>query len=107
MAKKKEEIVELILTQHQRLTPAAEELRKKLNGIVAEYELNSNDVLMVLGRICAGYIHQTQIVLDNAGMDDPQIARKSFLDMLTAYLTSYDMESEATEMDNMNNEAVN
>lgn len=91
MATKKEDIVDEIMAQHKRLAPAAEELRKKLNGVVAEYELGSENVIMILARLCAGYIHQTQKMLDKAGYEAPDIMKESFLDMLTAYLTSYDM----------------
>lgn len=91
MTMKKEDIVEDILAQHKRLNPAAEELRKKLNGIIAEYELSSDVVILLLARLCAGYIHQTQKVMDKAGSDDPAIVNNTFHDMLRAYLTSYDM----------------
>jgi hypothetical protein len=103
MATKKEDIVDEIMAQHKRLAPAAEELRKKLNGVVAEYELGSENVIMILARLCAGYIHQTQKMLDKAGYEAPDIMKESFLDMLTAYLTSYDMsEINTAKMDEVN-----
>jgi len=91
MAKRIEENIEELMEKHQRLTPVAEDISKKLNGIFEEYELDSEDVVMVLGRVCASYIYHMQKLLDMHGNDAPQIVKRGFLNILTSYLHGYDM----------------
>ena len=105
--KENNDVVEDIMQQHGRLQPAAEALRKKLNGIIAEYELSSENVLFILARLCAGYIHQTQKVMDHAGVDNPSVINDVFQDMLTAYLTHYDMSDVGADIDKMIKGEVN
>lgn len=45
-------------SDEQQLNAAVEDLRTKLNAVIADRQLKPIDVLILLSRISAGYIHQ-------------------------------------------------
>ena len=51
---------EKMLRDEQLLSMAVDELRVKLNAIIARYQLHPSVVLSLLARFTAGYIHLTQ-----------------------------------------------
>ena len=105
MAKKKENDIDALMADHERLASAAEELRKKLNGIIAEYELSSDAVLLILARITAGYLNMTQRLLDQEGVAE-SIA-DNYNQMLNAYLFAFKMASAKFEAEQPNKDDLN
>jgi hydrogenase maturation factor HypF (carbamoyltransferase family) len=86
----------------------AQQLRSVLAHELKTNHIEAVEALGATARISALLIHQIQgLFNEHSGGLTVVDVEQEYQDMLTAYLTSYDMESEATEMDNMNNEAVN
>ena len=71
------------------LKAATEELRQRLNEIIAKHEMSGEAVLAMLAHISAGYIHQMQRAYDEDGAD--AVVEETFHNMLTALLTDFDM----------------
>ena len=84
---------------------AAELLRHKLNDLIARYQLSGAAVIHMLARLSAGYIHQLQQAYDQQGAD--VVVEEDFQQMLTAYLTSLDMNDVAGEMEKIRREKLN
>ena len=64
-----EDVVQSMLDMDKYLAPAAEDLRRMLNEVVAHWGLNGEAVLSLLARLSAGYIHQLQRAYDQQGAD--------------------------------------
>ncbi len=100
-----EDVVQSMLDLDNYLAPAAEDLRRRLNKVVAHWRLNGEAVLTLLARLSAGYIVQLQKAYDKAGAQD--IVEEHFQTILSAYLTSYDMERVNGEIEKMKNKELN
>ena len=87
------------------LKVASEELRQRLNEVIANHQMSGEAVLAMLARISAGYIHQMQCIYDQAGAE--VIVEENFQNMLTAFLTDFDMSDVKTEMDKIKREQLN
>ena len=87
------------------LKVASEELRQRLNEIIATHQMSGDAVLAMLAQISAGYIHQMQRAYDQAGADE--IVEETFQNMLTAFLTDFDMSDVSNEIDKIKREQVN
>ena len=87
------------------LQVASEELRQRLNEVIANHQMSGEAVLAMLARITAGYIHQMQRAYDQAGADE--VVEESFQTMLTAFLTDFDMSDVQQEIDKIKREQVN
>lgn len=95
------------------LKVVSEELRQRLNEIIARHQMSGDAVLAMLAQISAGYIHQIsagyihqmQRVYDQAGADE--IVDESFQNMLTAFLTDFDMSDVSNEIDKIKREHLN
>ena len=87
------------------LQVASEELRQRLNEVIANHQMSGEAVLAMLARITAGYIHQMQRAYDHAGADE--VVEESFQTMLTAFLTDFDMSDVRQEIDKIKREQVN
>ena len=94
------------LTNHwQGTEPAAEDLRVALNDIISRYQLHPAVVLSLLARLSAGYIHLAQKVYNQT--HDDVVVEEDFQNMLTAHLTSLDMDDVANEMEKMKRQELN
>ena len=51
---------ERLIREEQQLNAAVEDLRAKLNAVIAARQLKPMDVLILLSRRSAGYIHQLE-----------------------------------------------
>ena len=71
------------------LRVASEELRQRLNEVIANHQMRGETVLAMLARISAGYIHQMQRSYDQAGAE--AVVEENFQTMLKAFLTDMDM----------------
>ena len=91
-----EQVLQDLLNQQDTIDPAAEELRRSLNGIIASRQLTAQTVLAVLSRISAGYVHQMQKQFDAAGSKD--VVEEVYHNMFQAYLTSFDMSDVGDEL---------
>ena len=89
--------IDALMQEVQDTNLAAEQLRMKLNALIATHRLSGAAALHLLARLSAGYIHQLQRVLDQQGADI--VVEEDFQQMLTAYLTSLDMSDVAGEME--------
>lgn len=86
----------------------AEELRSVLSHELKTNHIEAVDVLGATARISALVINQIQRLFNEHGGDLYFIdVEQEFQDMLTAYLTSYDMDDVAAEMEMMRNEDAN
>jgi len=87
------------------LKVASEELRQRLNEVIASHQMSGEAVLAMLAHISAGYIHQMQRIYDHAGAE--VVVEEHFQNMLTAFLTDFDMSDVKTEMDKIKREQLN
>ena len=85
-----EQLIQELLQQERNVAPAAEEMRTRLNDVIERHQLNGTQVLSILARLSAAYIHQLQKAFDAAGANE--LVEETFQSLLTAYLTSIDME---------------
>ena len=83
----------------------AEQMRLKMNDLIARHQLSGASVLHILARLSAGYIHQLQRYLDQQGSD--AVVEEDFQQMLTAYLTSLDMSDVKSEMETIRKQNLN
>ena len=96
---------EKMLRDEQPLSMAVDELRVKLNAIIAARQLQPMDVLILLSRVSAGYIHLTQKMYNQT--HDDVVVEEDFQNMLVAHLTSLDMSDVETEMEKMKRQELN
>ena len=96
---------EKMLRDEQLLSMAVDELRVKLNAIIARYQLHPSVVLSLLARFTAGYIHLTQKMYNQT--HDDVVVEEDSQNMLVAHLTSLDMSDVETEMEKMKKEKLN
>ena len=99
------EVLEQIREKEKRLTPAAEELRQRLNEVIAHYQLDGDSVIDMLARISAGYIIKLQQAYNKA--DYYEVVEERFQDILNIYLTSFDMEQVNKEVEKIRREELN
>ena len=85
-----EQLIQELLQQERNVAPAAEEMRTRLNDVIERHQLNGTQVLSILACLSAAYIHQLQKAFDAAGANE--LVEETFQTLLTAYLTSIDME---------------
>lgn len=85
-----EQLIRELLRQEHFVAPAAEKMRTCLNDVIDRHQLNGTQVLTILARLSAAYIHQLQKAFDAAGANE--LVEETFQSLLTAYLTSIDME---------------
>lgn len=100
-----EQLIRQLLQQERHLAPAAEKMRTCLNDVIDRYQLNGTQVLTILARLSAAYIHQLQKAFDAAGANE--LVEETFQSLLTAYLTSYDMARVNKEIEKMKKEELN
>ena len=84
---------------------ASEQLRQRLNEIIAARQLDGYTVLTMLAKLSAGYIHQMQRAYTRAGAD--VVVEEDFQQALTAYLTSFDLNDVNKEITRMTGGEVN
>ena len=81
--------------------PAAEELRRALNDIIAHRNLHPSVVISLLARLSAGYIHLTQKLYNQT--HDDEVVEEDFHHFLIATLTTLDMNDVGYEMEKLKN----
>ena len=95
---------EKMLRDEQLLSMAVDELRVKLNAIIAARQLKPMDVLILLSRVSAGYIHQLEKAKPtNMSVDEIE---ERFHFMVESQLAELDLYEIGKEMKRMNT-AVN
>ena len=95
---------EKMLRDEQLLSMAVDELRVKLNAIIAARQLKPMDVLILLSRVSAGYIHQLEKAKPtNMSVDEIE---ERFHFMVESQLADLDLYEIGKEMKRMNT-AVN
>ena len=97
--------IDEILNQEQSTNLAAEQMRMKMNAIIAKHNLTGMEVVHILARITSGYIHHLQRAYAEQGIDAD--IEGDFQQMLTAYLTSLDMNDVACEVEKMKGNDLN
>ena len=100
----------LALTEEkeQVIVRVAEELRSVLTHELRTNHLEAVEALGATARISALVIHQIQDLFNRHSGDLTFIdIEQEFQDMLTAYLTSYDMDNMAAEMVKMKDKDLN
>lgn len=100
-----EQTIDDLMNEERETNLAAEQLRMKLNALIARHQLSAQAALHILARISAGYIHALQRAYSLQGLDF--VAEEDFQHMLTAYLTSLDMNDVAGEMQKMSEKEMN
>ena len=95
---------EKMLRDEQLLSMAVDELRVKLNAIIAARQLKPMDVLILLSRVSAGYIHQLEKAKPtNMSVDEIE---ERFHFMVESQLADLDLYEIGKEMKRINT-AVN
>ena len=110
MANKELSLAALALTEDKEKTivRVAEEFRNVLTHELKTNNLEAVEALGATARISALVINQIQGLFNRHSGDLTFIdIEQEFQDMLTAYLTSYDMSDVAAEMEIIKNEDVN
>lgn len=102
---KPEAVVQELLEREKDYGPATEDLRLCLNNIIKERNLDAFNVMTILARLSAGYVHQMQMLYDDMGATE--VVEETFQHIFTTFLTNYDMERVAKEVDKMKNEELN
>ena len=102
---KPEAVVQELLEREKDYGPATEDLRLCLNHIIKERNLDAFSVMTVLASLSAGYVHQMQMLYYDSGATE--VVEETFQHIFTTFLTSYDMERVAKEVETMKNEEVN
>ena len=93
---------EKMLRDEQLLSMAVDELRVKLNAIIAARQLQPMDVLILLSRVSAGYIHQLEKAKPtNMSVDEIE---ERFHFMVESQLAGLDLYEIGKEMKRMNTE---
>ncbi len=103
-------LAQLALTEEKEkaIVRVAEEFRKVLNHELETNQLEAVEALGATARISALAIHQVQALFNEYSGNLTFVdVEQEFQDMLTAYLTSYDMNNVAAEMEKMKNESLN
>lgn len=91
---------EKMLRDEQLLSMAVDELRVKLNAIIAARQLQPMDVLILLSRVSAGYIHQLEKAKPtNMSVDEIE---ERFHFMVESQLADLDLYEIGKEMKRMN-----
>lgn len=93
------------MTEDEKIRSATEELRKCLNHTIREYKLDGPEVLNVITRISAAFIHMLQHRFDDMGADI--VVEEQFQQLLKIYLTSLDVSNVGPVMDKALNEEAN
>ena len=102
---KPEAVVQELLEREKDYGPASEELRRCLNNIIKERNLDAFSAMTFLASLSAGYVHQMQMLYDDMGANE--VVEETYQHIFTTFLTNYDMERVAKEVKKMKNEEVN
>lgn len=102
---KPEAVIQELLEREKDSGPATEELRLSLNNIIKERNLDAFSAMSVLARLSAGYVHQMQMLYDDMGIDE--IVEEIYHHIFTTFLTNYDMDKVAKEVETMKREELN
>ena len=95
---------EKLIREEQQLNAAVEDMRTKLNAIIAARQLQPMDVLILLSRVSAGYIHQLEKAKPtNMSVDEIE---ERFHFMVESQLADLDLYEIGKEMKRINT-AVN
>lgn len=93
---------EKLIREEQQLNAAVEDLRTKLNAVIAARQLKPIDVLILLSRVSAGYIHQLEKAKPtNMSVDEIE---DRFHFMVESQLADLDLYEIGKEMNKMNTE---
>ena len=93
---------ERLIREEQQLNAAVEDLRTKLNAVIAARQLKPMDVLILLSRVSAGYIHQLEKAKPtNMSVDEIE---DRFHFMVESQLADLDLYEIGKEMNKMNTE---
>ena len=76
-----------------------------LVGIIKERNLDAFNAMTVLAHLSAGYVHQMQMLYDDMGATE--VVEETFQHIFTTFLTSYDMERVAKEVEKTKRENLN
>lgn len=92
-------------SDEQQLNAAVEDLRTKLNAVIAARQLKPIDVLILLSRISAGYIHQLEKAKPtNMSVDEIE---DRFHFMVESQLADLDLYEVGKEMNRMEQQTLN
>ena len=89
----------------QAINPAANELRLKLNEIIAKYHISPVTTLTILGNLSAGYIHQMQQLYADPSWKDK--VEDMFQNTINAYLAHFDAHDIRQEAERMRQKELN
>ena len=93
---------EKLIREEQQLNAAVEDLRTKLNAVIAARQLKPIDVLILLSRVSAGYIHQLEKAKPtNMSVDEIE---ERFHFMVESQLADLDLYEIGKEMNKMKTE---
>lgn len=93
---------EKLIHEEQQLNAAVEDLRTKLNAVITARQLKPMDVLILLSRVSAGYIHQLEKAKPtNMSVDEIE---DRFHFMVESQLADLDLYEIGKEMNKMNTE---
>ena len=98
----------LALTEEKdrEIVRVADELRKRLSLMIQTQDLEAVVVLGAMARLSATCIHMIQELFNRYGGND-FVIEEDFHDMLTAYLTSLDMDDVKAEIEKISKEQLN
>lgn len=91
-----------LMAQSAKIEPASDELRLKLNEIIAANRLDAPAALAVLARLSAGYIHQMQKTFCDA--PNKNMIEDMFNNNLQLFLGLFDLTDVNQEIENIQRE---
>ena len=100
-----ENVLKDLERNQQAVNPATNELRLKLNEIIAKYHINPAVTPSVLGKLSAGYVHQMQQLYNDPSWKD--IAEDMYQNAFKAYLAYFDAYEIRQEAERMRQKEMN
>jgi exonuclease V gamma subunit len=80
----KDEVLQQIFKEQEVIAPAAEEMRQYLNEVVSTYNLTGTQVLLLMSRLSAAYIHSLKRHFSNE--EAQEAVEDFFYESLAAHL---------------------
>jgi len=89
----------------QKVATITEQMRQLLNEVVTECDLSSTEVLVILSRLSAAYIHAMQRIVDDP--EEAATAEDVFHALLQHHLAAFDVRDVQREVEKIRNERLN
>ena len=89
----------------QKVATITEQMRQLLDEVVTECDLSSTEVLVILSRLSAAYIHSMKRLFDDP--EEAAAAEDIFHTLLQHHLAAFDVRDVQREVEKIRNEKLN